>query len=362
MPDALTRGTPSADEIASVEEALVRAFDLAGLKMMTRHRLGLVLGDEVDLHQGLKYVVHDLVAVAERGGWVDQLVRGARAAVPGNPQLLRAARLLKLEQELPPLPAAADEDRLEKLVRERAPSVSFADFVRRLQDVGGRLCRIEHGAGRAAGTGWLVAADLILTNYHVAKPIHLGQLAAADVVCRFDCFSAASGGGTFEGSTACGLAENWLVDHSVYTQNDTDGTGPEPSVNELDYALLRIERPIAGEPAGGGAPRGWIAVRSSPPAVMAGDVTLVVQHAGGRPLEMAFGTVLAYNTAATRYRHDANTEPGSSGSPSFTVLLEPFGLHHAGGPGAAFKYNQGVPLRRIVAAMAGKQIPPFWSD
>jgi len=45
-----------------------------------------------------------------------------------------------------------------------------------------------------------------------------------------------------------------------------------------------------------------------------------------------------------------------------TVLLQPFGLHHAGGPGEEFKYNQGIPLRRIVGVMANQPgVPAFWS-
>lgn len=351
----------SSDQIAAVKDVFVKSFNLDRFTMMVRRRLGIRLADEVGVDKGFKKVVDDFVEIAVEGVWVEQLVRAARTELPGNPRIAAVARELRIESAIPPPPAADDPDRLQKLVRARAPSVNYLEYLQRMTQLAGQLCRVEYGNAQAGGTGWLVAPDLVLTNYHVAKPVHENGVAWRDVICRFDCFVETPAGAKAPG-TEVALAPEWLVDHSGFTENDRTGTGPEPTDAALDYALLRLARPMGAETTPEGRPRGVLTVNASPPTVMAGDITLVVQHAGGRPLELAFGTITGYNGGGTRFRHDANTEPGSSGSPVLTVLLQPFGLHHAGGPGKEFQYNQGIPLRRIIGVMDGKPgVPAFWS-
>jgi hypothetical protein len=350
----------SSEQIAAVKDALVKSFNLDRFTMMVRRRLGIRLADEVGVDKGFLKVVDDFVERAVEQVSVEQLVRAAHAELPGSPRIAAVVRLLRIDPVIPP-PAADDPDRLEKLVRDRAPSVNYADYLQRLTQLGRQLCRVEYGNAQAGGTGWLVAPDLVLTNYHVAKPVHENQVTWSEVTCRFDCFVDTAPGAKPPGAEV-GLADEWLVDHSVFTDNDRVGTGPEPTDDALDYALLRLARPIGAESTPEGTTRGFLTVSATPPTVMAGDITLVVQHAGGRPLELAFGALTGYNNGGTRFRHDANTERGSSGSPVLTVLLQPFGLHHAGGPGQEFKYNQAIPLRRIVSVMANKPgVPAFWN-
>ena len=124
---------------------------------------------------------------------------------------------------------------------------------------------------------------------------------------------------------------------------------------------MRLARAVGDDAIGGEGSRGWVRVNAKPPAVMAQDVALVVQHPKGRPLELAFGAVLSYNGNATRVRYDMNTEKGSSGSPCLITALEPFALHNAGGPGDKFQYNQGVPLRRLIEHMTTRGVAPFWA-
>ena len=54
--------------------------------------------------------------------------------------------------------------------------------------------------------------------------------------------------------------------------------------------------------------------------------------------------------------YDANTLPGSSGSPIFNADLQLIGLHHRGDPAAHAlaadaPANQGIPISRIVALL-----------
>jgi V8-like Glu-specific endopeptidase len=58
-----------------------------------------------------------------------------------------------------------------------------------------------------------------------------------------------------------------------------------------------------------------------------------------------------------RLRYRNNTEPGSSGSPVFTLAWELVALHHAGAPGPEpASYNQGIPMARIKAYLAAQQM------
>ena len=81
------------------------------------------------------------------------------------------------------------------------------------------------------------------------------------------------------------------------------------------------------------------------------------------PIKMEIGTIYEVNDNITRVRHNANTEPGSSGSPCFNSDWQPVALHHAGGHSRTINlpYNQAVPVARIVAYLRGLgTIEPFW--
>jgi hypothetical protein len=77
----------------------------------------------------------------------------------------------------------------------------------------------------------------------------------------------------------------------------------------------------------------------------------IYQHPKGAKLGEAIGSVLNLNH--TRIRYNANTEPGSSGSPCLNANLDLVALHHVGDPGNPLQpkptYNQGIPIDRIRA-------------
>jgi hypothetical protein len=346
--------TPSTEN--QLEDALLKAFNLESLKRMVRRSLGIVLENEFGLDRGLKYIVTDLVELSVRQGWRDELLRGAIADNP-NPWLKAVAATA--EGSPPPIladPAIRHQGQLEKLVRERGVFLKWQDFTRRLSELGRQLCRIEIPTGEAVGTGWLVACDLVLTNYHVIEDIDAQRAASQDVACRFDYFVDDL---TNPGGVTCGLSDNWRVDASRYAASDTRSDAPEPTNDELDYALVRLARPIGNEIVDG-SKRGWVHVSATPPVVLGDDILLVPQHPDGRSLELAFGKAIEFNASGTRLRHDVNTEGGSSGSPCLSVSLGPFGLHHASVPGRKLRYNQCVPLRHIIQRLQRGGIPPFW--
>ena len=65
-------------------------------------------------------------------------------------------------------------------------------------------------------------------------------------------------------------------------------------------------------------------------------------------LAMDTQAVIGRNSNGTRIKYRTNTEPGSSGSPCFTMDWDIVALHHYGDPQwQAPLFNQGVPIQLI---------------
>lgn len=352
---------PTQAQRQELETALLGAYDYNDMRRMMTLWLGLRMEDEVNVQQGFKYIVTDLVSVALQGGWLFDLVLSARRYRDGNWMLERVANNLNVtEPPPPPVAGLPRETSLEKIVNERSPFQNYAEFLDRFQRLGARICRIEIPEGVAAGTGWLVGPDLLMTAYHVIESVEKNHIPAAEVGCRFD-YVAEPLPGTALAGTLHRFATDWLIDHTRYSQADLVAQGGEPGPDELDYALLRLADAVGEEALPAGGTRDWFEVSENPPVVRTDDIMLVVQHPQGRTLELGFGQVIAYNDTGNRLRYDVNTERGSSGSPCFSLALEPFGIHHAAGPTNALTYNQCVPLRPVLRRMREQNIPAFWT-
>lgn len=286
--------------------------------------------------------VFELLQVANSEGWDLELIEVARASNPGHRGLLAVAQDLALAPALPP--------QLEAVIQARNRIHDADAWYRRLGKALNRLCRIElDDAPR--GTGFLVAPDLVLTNYHVVAPRHQA------LVARFDYRRVA-------GKVKQGLAVPVVavLDHSPPNRHDFEADPrAEPSIDELDHALLRLGRPLGdepiGEPADPGAPlRGWFAAAQPPSASFApGAPLVIVQHPSGGPVALAYDTqsILGINASGTRVRYRTNTEPGSSGSPCFDQDWNLIALHHGGDPGRPHPgFNQGIPITAIVARLS----------
>src|SRR5262249_45095282 len=229
----------------------------------------------------------------------------------------------------------------------------------------GQVCRVEID-GNAAGTGFLVGPDAILTNYHVLKSVLQGTTPATKITCRFD-YKVLADGSRVEG-IAVGLhAADWKLDFSPNSAAEDTATpdNPPPTADELDYALVRLARPTGSEsaaPKGGAeAPqRGWLSIPAGPHVFVRKDPLMIAQHPDGKPLKLAVDTesVIETNAIQNRVRYATNTEAGSSGSPVFDLDWNLVALHHLGDPAYDHPaaYNQGVPIDKIRARLtkAGK--------
>ncbi|MCC6875747.1 MAG: trypsin-like peptidase domain-containing protein [Sandaracinaceae bacterium] len=198
------------------------------------------------------------------------------------------------------------------------------------------FCEKEEGASEVPlGTGFLVGSDLVLTSYHVLEGVLDGTIARWRIRFRFD--RVEEDGGVRREGTSVGLLDTnaWLVDESPYAEFEAGRNGGrEPTASELDFALVRLARPIGDEHG-----RGWIALTDSTPTLHASALVGILQHPMGHPLRVAVGTHTPC-AAAARLRYHVDTQPGSSGAPVFASSHGLIAVHHFGGEGA----NQGIPV------------------
>jgi V8-like Glu-specific endopeptidase len=265
-------------------------------------------------------------------------------AVPDKSIDLSAQKAGAPQAEAPTNAAAPG---LQRNVRPYLAKLDVLVWQSRLMKIERQVCRVEL-EGNALGTGFLVGPDAVLTNWHVfdiAKQAgKVGKLG-----CRFDYVRLPSGKDDpgqlimVDGAKA--------VDTSPYSaaEKTAKPDDPLPTLDELDYALLPLTSRV-GEQQVDGAERGWIPLPKAVLPLAADAPILIVQHPEGAPMKLALDTqaVIGMNGNKTRLRYRTNTDPGSSGSPVFTMDWDIVALHHYGDP----KYlnplfNQGVPIELI---------------
>lgn len=335
-----------------VRAAFLDAFDQGRLPIFLQDELNKKLAVLVNANASFEKVVFDLINVSQQQGWTERMVKAAEAFSANS-------RIATLRQTLE-TSAVIDLDAVDSQVKNRAPAAGglervtrqggFADWglwVARMTEIGRQICRIDYPVDLkiGGGTGFLVAPDLVLTNYHVIEKHQTGARDPAGITCRFD-FAA----GGVNPPVPVKLAQNWLVDRSPYSPHDPGDTGGLPSAQDLDYALLRLERPL-GEEMIGGAKRGWLPLSDATPLPAPGDVVFIAQHPQLEPLKLSVGTIIKANDNATRVRYDASTEKGSSGSPCLDARLNVVALHHGGDPDYSHllaEFNQGIPITLIL--------------
>jgi hypothetical protein len=342
-------------QIKALVEALSRAFNPGRFDQLLLGRLNKVRVN-ITLKGDYIGILYDVVETANAEGWTLDLLSAARASNPRNPHLVEFEESLELG-----VTPIADKAAFEKIVNERSIFADVAAFRGRLGSLETWVCAFEiPGSG---GTGFLIKPDIVLTNYHVIESMKDGSVSPADVRCRFD-YKMLPGGGVVSGGTAVGLAADWDVGHAQYSQADTQADNNNWGKDELDFALVRLERAIGSESIGENAEpeapdRGWQKLSPNPPALVADDVVFVLQHPQDlnaattklQPMQLSSGTIIGFAGNGLRVRHNSRTLPGSSGSPIFNANLEFAALHHAGEPNNRLdykgSYNQAIPLTEI---------------
>ncbi|OAI54747.1 hypothetical protein AYO44_14260, partial [Planctomycetaceae bacterium SCGC AG-212-F19] len=222
------------------------------------------------------------------------------------------------------------------------------------------ICKLEiPGDSGFGGTGVLVAPDLVLTNHHVLFPGR--NIDPRLVECRFD-FRKLEDMITIDPGRSVRLHPDWQPLTRKPSRSDADANSiTAPGSDELDYALLRLERPIGNEPLGDLSTasitrplRRWLQLYTQPPTLTATDEVIILQHPQPQPgqpqlpLQRSSGAFAASNWPLLRVRYMADTLPGSSGSPCFNQRFEFVALHHCGDPNwqpngpLPARFNQGI--------------------
>jgi endonuclease G, mitochondrial len=169
-----------------------------------------------------------------------------------------------------------------------------------------------HGSGyqpTGFATGFLIAASgLLLTNWHVfPKEEH-----------AYGC------GANFRHAED----EHGLVEGQYF---ELDAKRFYVSHEELDFAIVAV-KPI-GTKDESLASVGWTRLIEATGKIVTGEPVNIVQHPGGGPRRYAIkNNVLVDILPAGFIHYEADTAPGSSGSPVFSPRWEIVGLHHSGIP------------------------------
>ncbi|MFN2134869.1 MAG: trypsin-like peptidase domain-containing protein [Candidatus Promineifilaceae bacterium] len=200
------------------------------------------------------------------------------------------------------------------------------------------VCRLEWGM-KGEGSGFLVAPDLILTNYHVIE-IPPGVVQAGGLPGRLKNCTVRFGAAKTEsaGKRVVKLHQDALVKSS------------EPG--QLDYALLRLKEPVEDDER-------IVSATLSGEEISEEQYANIIQHPLGDTMKVALRYNQVVKLAPGRVYYLSDTLKGSSGSPVFDDAWRVIALHRAGGlkddeGQVILEANEGVPMLDIL-----EEIQPY---
>ncbi|WP_192180304.1 trypsin-like serine peptidase [Mesorhizobium amorphae] len=278
----------------------------------------------------------------------------------------------------------ADPAKKQAALEERDAFLNTNDIFEILRTDFPRVCCIVGKAQRVVGglpvptevggTGFLVAPDVVLTNWHVVEPLldDQGKQRAGshtEFAVFFDHIRKEKiprHDENWGDTTRVPPAEGWYLGGSPKSKALTD------FATAFDFALIQLATPIGKAARNGrfGEPRGWIRIPEAgfigPPAKDTG--LLCPQHPGGMGRVFAFGRALQlYDGSDNRLAYSLSSEKGSSGSPVLSAKGALVALHEADGLGAGpqdpdpAEHNRGI-LLSAFAAMARDHLHDATND
>jgi Trypsin-like peptidase domain/Effector-associated domain 1 len=287
--------------------------------------------ESVSAAESLSVMLAQLIEWANARGATAELVTAALRTRPDNPALQAVADELGLTSSF-----ISPEELAQLTVSLAAAGVADAAAWRRVgAEMAGRVCRIDVVAPAVAGTGFLIARDLVLTAHSVvAKALEVGAPGAA-IAARFDYREVQ--GAEVDPGIQVAAARDWLVAHD----------------RDLDFAVLRLLQPIADEPVGGdravpnAPPRGWVALPSAPAAFS--GLVVILQHPRAGPLKIAFDPSANVDASGAFVQYRAATEAGSAGAPCFSADWQLVAMHQGRSPTLTqWNLKRGIAIDRIV--------------
>lgn len=214
---------------------------------------------------------------------------------------------------------------------------ALIDTLRMLLTISPAVCllRVRGPAGEQTGTGFRIADDLLLTNWHVARV--LGQPATA-ITAEFGFEDDGRGGGLASQTFPCDPA------HVAGDQSD-------------DWAVVRVSAALP--------PTVPVLPLSSAAAPSLQAQAFILQHPGGQRKRLAFVRNQVTGVDARIVHYLSDTQQGSSGSPVLDAQGRLIALHHAGGRPQEvagrppLRKNEGIRIERVQAGAlaAGLALP-----
>ena len=259
IPPFLRRGTTMMPgvQVQEVVEALTEAFSHRELAEMLRISTGYRAATSYPPAELFFQAVSDLLAWAV---WQGQEARTCPRGLPSQSpcpkireiyQKYGMAPRASVQQAGVPIPNAPDTvmaDGFEKIVRHLIPSPDLDVWRKKISRVEGWVCRVKLDQ-EPMGTGFLVGPDTLVTNYHVLKPAIEGRLPWSVVSCQFD-YKILADGSRLDGTEVRLASGDCLIDGCAAARQKRKGR-PEsalPTPDELDYAVVRLKRPVGIEP------------------------------------------------------------------------------------------------------------------
>ena len=193
---------------------------------------------------------------------------------------------------------------------------------------------IRDEAGRVVGygTGSMVSPRLLLTNHHVLPTDEAARFSAAE-------FNYQDG---LDGTPL--LPQQLPLDPDTFFINDP----------ERDFALVAVAARDADLAA-----YGLNRLIEAQGKAIVGDFVTIVQHPGGEKKQVALRDNRIVDQLEFFLHYEADTEPGSSGSPVFNDQWEVVALHHASVPtpehGQGTFLNEGIRASRILHYLSEQQ-------
>jgi V8-like Glu-specific endopeptidase len=173
--------------------------------------------------------------------------------------------------------------------------------------------RIVTRSGVGVGTGFLISPRLLMTNNHVIESERIAERSCVefDYVRRFD------------GAVGVTQLFKLLPGEFFLTSEARDGLN-------LDYTIVAVE--TANSQGDRLATRGFIPLTVTPGELVVTELANIIQHPGGDLQQVALRDNKVVKWLDHFIRYEADTQPGSSGSPVFNDQWQLAALHHSGIP------------------------------
>ena len=224
------------------------------------------------------------------------------------------------------LGSETDEGLLEKIIGENTlrPIAFLTEGLKVAQPVA--YVGVNTPTYASAGTGFLVAPDLLLTNNHVIPHINVLPF----TIFQFNYEE------NFKGE-AQPVSEYRAKMGGIFHSNED---------KYMDYTIIQLE----DEPGG---KWGWLPLQIR--TIKRDERVNIIQHAGGRPKQVSLQNNFVEYVGGNVIQYVTSTLPGSSGSPVFNDGWEVVALHHAGSKRLrepttqrAYFRNEGILISKIL--------------